>query len=73
MSYAPGQLVRHEHEDDPRGHFIEGIVLRAAPERGPGFYQILVLEYSGFAYTLEHRRAVVTRLTSEHMRWRVLA
>jgi hypothetical protein len=73
VSFSPGQLVRHEHEDDPRGHFIEAIVLRAMPERGQGFFQVLVLEHGGYAYTLSNGMAVITNLERSHMNWRVLA
>ena len=73
MTFAPGQLIRHENEDDPRGHLIEGIVLRAAPERGEGFYQVLVLEQKGYFYSVARGRAVVTKLTAAYMNWRVVA
>lgn len=74
MTFSPGQLVRHEHEDSS-SHFIEGLVLRAVPERGPGFYQLLVLARGGYGYshTVEVGTAVVTKLDRSYMSWRVLA
>ena len=70
MKYEVGQLIKHVHADDPL-HWIEAIVMREAPEKGEGFYQVLVLEIHGYT-AVKPGLPTFSRL-SDYMDWKVLA
>lgn len=70
MKYEVGQLVKHVHAEDAR-YWIEAIVMREAPERGEGFYEVLVVDRAGYTVVTPWR-PTMTRLNG-FMEWKVLA